>query len=204
MEEITLYEQFICEMEKVGLRKEFATLEEKDVTLSEDDEVIYVAIPITGVVPEVNSYNTISIKGIRESSIRGRIKTHPYHISVKIYDYKGEEAKPEDAVQFSITEFKKGLPSSQEVQSHVIYYHYPYRIASDKLRFKRGIMITKGRRLEIRIMRNGVPLKIAKFALKMECDKWFKKEDESEKSSKKGDSRQNDMNNSPHSIQCAL
>jgi len=177
MEEETLYQQFVYQMEKIGLRKESSILEEKDVTLSDSDEVIYITIP--------NSYSTISIKGIQDASIRGKIKTRPHHISMKIYGYDGEEAKPEDAVQFSITEFKKGLPTALEASSHVVYYHYPYRIVSEKLRLKKGIVITKDRRLEIRIMRNSVPLKIAKFEIKIECDKWYKKSDESKINLKK-------------------
>jgi hypothetical protein len=173
MEEETPYEQFISQMEKVGLRKEFSTLEEKDVTLSEDDEVIYIAIPATG----INNYRAISIRGIKEASIKGRIIIHPYDITVKVYGYGGEEAKPEDSVQFSITEFKKGLPSVQETDSHIVYYNYPYRIASSKVRLKKGIIVTKDRRLEIRVMRDSVPLKIAKFGIKIECDKWYKKEE---------------------------
>lgn len=172
MEEDTLYEQFIYHMEKIGLRKEFSILEEKDVTLSGDDEVIYITIPKTG----NDNYSTISIKGIKEASIRGRIMTHPYYIFMKVYGYDGEDAKPEDTVQFSITEFKKGLPTASEINSHAVYYNYPYRVASEKLRLKRGIVITKDRRLEIRIMRNSVPLKIAKFEIKIECDKWYKGE----------------------------
>lgn len=173
MEEYTPYEQFISHMEEIGLRKEFSALEEKDVTLSEDDEVIYIAIPTTG----TNNISAISIKGIKEASIRGRIMTHPYYIALKVYGYGGEEAKPEDTTQFSITEFKKGLPSDQDVNSHIVYYHYPYRFLSGKLRLKRGFIVTKDRRLEIRIIRDSVPLKIAKFELKIECDKWYKKEE---------------------------
>lgn len=181
MEEETLYEQFVQQMEKIGLRKEFSILEEKDVTLSDSDEIIYVTIPIgtNGRTTGTNSYSTISIKGIQEASIKGKIKARPHYISMKIYGYDGEEAKPEDAVQFSITEFKKGLPTASEISSHVVYYHYPYRTVSEKLKLKKGIVITKDRRLEIRIMRNGAPLKIAKFEIKIECDKWYKKSDES-------------------------
>ena len=32
----------------------------------------------------------------------------------------------------------------------------------------------KNKRLEIRIIRNGEILKIGKFEIKIECDKWFK------------------------------
>jgi len=181
MEEETLYEQFVHQMEKIGLIKEFSILEEKDVALSDSDEVIYVTIPAC----TNNNYSTISIKGIQEASIQGKIKTRPHHISMKAYGYDGEEAKPEDAVQFSITEFKKGLPTASEISSHVVYYHYPYRTVSEKLRLKKGIVITKDRRLEIKILRNSVPLKIAKLELKIECDKWYRKHDENKINLKK-------------------
>lgn len=172
MEEDTLYEQFIYHMEKIGLRKEFSILEEKDVALSGDDEVIYITIPKTG----NNNYGTISIKGVRESVVRGKLSTHPHYIRMKIYGYDGNEIMPEDTVQFSIAELKKsGLPTlSADKWSHVIYYHYPYRTASSKLKFKKGIVLTKNKRLEIRIIRNGEPLKIAKFEINIECDKWYK------------------------------
>lgn len=178
MEEETPYEQFISHMEKIGLRKEFSALEEIDVALSEDDEVIYIAIPTNGTDSNgTNNYRAISIRGIKEASIKGRIMTHPYDIVLKVYGYGGEEAKPEDTTQFSITEFKKGLSSDQEINYHVVYYNYPYRIVSSKLRLKKGIIVTKDRRLEIRIIRESVPLKIAKFEIKIECDKWYKKEE---------------------------
>lgn len=162
--ELTLYDKFVEEMNKTGLRKVFANLEEKDVTLSDDDEVIYITI---------KDCQAISIKGIRESTIRGKLFVHPHYMSIKIYDYNYQEAKPEDAVQFSVAELKKSGLSSPE-WPHIIYYHYPYRVASSKLKLKKGIVITKNKRLELRIMRNGSPLKIGKFALKIECDKWFK------------------------------
>lgn len=168
MEEETPYEQFVSHMKKIGLRKEFSILEEKDVALSEDEEIIYITIPTTG------KYNTVSIKGIKEASIGGRIVTHPYYIFMRIYGYDGEEAKPEDTIQFSITEFKKGLPTASDIKSHIIYYNYPYSIASKRLRLKKGIIITKDRRLEIKIVRKGKPIKIGKIEMKMECDKWFK------------------------------
>lgn len=167
MEETTLYEQFVYEMEKIGLRKKFSVLEEKDITLSDGDEVIYIT---------VNDCHILTIKGIKESMIRGKIITPPYYVSMKVYGYDGEEMMPEDTVQFSITEFKtSGFPTAPEIRSHIIYYHYPYSVASSKLRLKRGIIITKDRRLEMRVMRNRDLLKIAKLELKMECDKWFKK-----------------------------
>lgn len=205
MEETTPYEQFVFQMEKTGLRKEFIILEEKDVKLSEDDSVIYITN---------NNCNAISIKGINEASARGRILNHPYYISIKIFGNDGKEVLPEDAVQFSITEFNStALPTAPEIRSHVIYYHYPYSSAS-RIRLKRGIVITKDRRLEIRVIRNGTPLKIAKVELKIECDKWFKKEDinkQKEDNMKNGedkqkslDSEKNGVNNSSESIRAKL
>lgn len=158
--ETTLYEKFTDEMERQGFRKVFANLDEKDVTISENDEVIYITI----------KDGPISIKGIREAKLRGKLLTHPHYIYLKIYDYNYEEAKPEDAVQFSITELGKGLSNEDR---HVIYYHYPYRTVVAKLGLKRGVVITKDKRLEIRIMRDGSPLKIGKFEINIECHKWY-------------------------------
>ncbi len=166
---LTAYDQFVNQMEDNGLRKEFTILEEKDVDISDDDEAIYVTI---------GKCHMISIKGLRESSARGKIISHPYYMSIKIYGNDGQEALSEDAVQFSITEFKRAaLPTVPESRSHIVYYNYPYSIVSSKLRLKRGIVITKDRRLEIRVIRNNSPLKIGKISLKIECDKWFKEGD---------------------------
>jgi len=165
----TLYQQFVEKMEMTGLKKVFANLDEKYVELSGDDDIIYIT---------TKDCQAISIKGVRESTISGKLSTHPHYIRMKIYGYDGNEIMPEDTVQFSIAELKKsGLPTlSPDKWSHVIYYHYPYRTASSKLKFKKGIVLTKNKRLEIRIIRNGEPLKIAKFEIKIECDKWYKDE----------------------------
>lgn len=165
--QIALYEQFITEMERTGLKKVFTNLEEKDVGLSDDDKAIYVT---------TKDCQAISIKGIRESTIGGKLSIHPHYIRMKIFGYGGNEMIPEDTVQFSIAELKRsGLPtSSPDEWSHVIYYHYPYRTVSSKLKFKKGIVLTKNKRLEVRIIRNGESLKIAKFEIKIECDKWYK------------------------------
>lgn len=162
--ETTLYEQFIEEMERNGFRKNFVNIEEKDVMLSNDDEVIYVT---------ANDCEAISIKGIRESKIRGKIQTRPHQISLKVYDYNYTEAKSEDTIQFSVTEFRRvGLPTiDPDASFHTIYYHYPY--TSEKLKLKKGMVITKNKRLELRIMRKGKPIKIGKFGIKIECDKWY-------------------------------
>ena len=163
----TLYEQFIEEMEGAGLKKVFTILDDKSVELSDDDKIVSI---------KAKDCHTISIKGVRESTIRGKLMTHPHYIYMKIYGYDGKEIMPEDTVQFSIAELKKsGLPTlSPDKWYHVIYYHYPYRMASSKLKFKKGIVLTKNKRLEIRIIRNGDLLKIGKFEIKIECDKWFK------------------------------
>lgn len=162
----TLYEQFVEEMERSGLKKVFSNLDEKDVELSDDDDIIYIT---------PKDCQAISIKGIRESTIRGKLLTRPHYIYMKIYGDDGKEMVPEDAIQFSIATLKKsGLPTLiPDEWSHVIYYHYPYRAVSSKLKFKKGIVLTKNKRLEIRIIRNGEPLKIAKLEIKIECDKWF-------------------------------
>ncbi len=164
--QITLYEQFVEAMERSGFKKIFTNLEEKDVGLSEDDDIIYI-------MPK--DCQAISIKGVRESTIKGKLLNRPHYIYMKAYGYDGNEMIPEDAIQFSIATLKKsGLPTlSPDAWSHVIYYHFPYRAASSKLKFKKGIVLTKNKRLEIRIIRNGGPLKIAKFEIKIECDKWF-------------------------------
>lgn len=171
MEVITPYEQFVYQMEKIGLRKEFTILEEKDATISEDDEIIYITVPTIE-----DKCRAISIRGIKETVVKKRMVTRPYYISIKIYTYGGQEANPEDTIQFSITEFKKiGLKVATDVSSHIVYYHYPYKVASDRLRFKKGMIITRDRRLEIRISRNSIPLKIGKIEIRLECDKWYAK-----------------------------
>lgn len=164
--QLTLYEQFVEEMEMAGLKKVFTNLDEKDVGLSDDDDIIYIT-PKDCIV--------ISIKGIRESAIKGKLLNHPHYIHMRVYGYDGNEMMPEDAIQFSIATLKKsGLPTLiPDEWSHVIYYHYPYRAALSKLKFKKGIVLTKNKRLEIRIIRNGEPLKIAKLEIKIECDKWY-------------------------------
>lgn len=158
----TLYDKLIEEMEKYGFRKVFANLDEKDVTISDEDDAIYITI---------KDSQSISIKGIREAKVRGKLLTHPHYIYLKVYDYNYEEAKPEDAVQFSITELGKTL---EKKENHVVYYHYPYRKVVTKLGLKKGVVITKDKRLEIRIIRDGKPLKIGKFEINIECHKWYK------------------------------
>ncbi len=158
----TIYDKFTEEMNKRGLKKVFSNLDERDVYLSDDDEVINVTI---------KNCQMITIRGIRESSIKGKLLVHPYYTSLKVFDYNNEEAKPEDAVQFGISELKRsGLPGEW---SRIIYYHFPYKAAS-RLKLKKGVAITKNKNLEIKIMRNGSPIKIGKFEIKIECDKWYK------------------------------
>ena len=165
----TLYEQFVEEMERTGLKKIFTILDDKGTELSDDDNIISI---------RAKDCKMISIKGVRESTILGKLITNPHNIYMKIYGYDGKEILPEDTIQFSIAELKKsGLPTlSPDEWSHVVYYHYPYRLASSKLKFKKGIVLTKNKRLEIRIIRNGDLLKIGKFEIKIECDKWLKQE----------------------------
>lgn len=162
--QMTLYEQFIEEMERSGFKKVFTILDEKDLELS-DDTIICIA---------PKNCQAISIKGVRESTVRGKLLTKPHYIYIKIYGDDGKEMMPEDTVQFSIATFKKsGLPTLiPHTWSHVIYYHYPYRVSS-KLKFKKGMVLMKNKRLEIRVIRNGEQLKIAKFEIKIECDKWY-------------------------------
>ena len=157
----TLYEQFVEEMERTGLKKVFTILDDKGVELSDDDEII-----------------SIKAKDCQAISIKGKLLAHPHYIYMKIYGNDGKEILPEDTIQFSIAELKRpGLPTlSPDIWSHVIYYHYPYRSVLSKLKFKKGIVLTKNKRLEIRIIRNGDLLKIGKFDIKIECDKWFKQE----------------------------
>jgi hypothetical protein len=163
--QITLYEQFVEEMERSGFKKVFTTLDEKDMELSDNDDIIYI-------VPK--NCNFISIKGVRESTIKGKLLTDPYYICIKIYGDDGKEMIPEDTIQFSIATLKKsGLPTlTPDRWSHIIYYQYPYR-PSSKLKFKKGIVLTKNKRLEIRIIRNGKLMKIAKLEINVECDKWY-------------------------------
>lgn len=165
---MTLYEQFVEEMERSGLKKVFTVLEEKDVGLSDNDDTIIVA---------AKDCQAISIRGIRESMIMGKLLTHPYYIRMKIYGDGGIEMAPGYTVRFGMAELKKsGLPTlSPDMWSHVVYYYYPYRLVSSKLKLKKGIVITKDKRLEIKIERNGELLKIAKFDIRIECDKWYKK-----------------------------
>lgn len=163
----TLYEQFVAEMERSGFKKIFTRLIEKDIELSDNDCIIYVT---------PKDCEVISIKGIRESTVIGKLLTHPHYANMKIYGYDGNEMLSEDTVQFSIATLRRsGLPTLySDKWSHTIYYRYPYRTVSSKLKFKKGIVITKNKRLEIRIMREGKFLKIGKLDINMECDKWYK------------------------------
>lgn len=166
---MTLYGQFVEEMERSGLRKVFTILEEKDVGLSDNDDTIIVS---------AKDCQAISIKGIRESMVNGKLLTHPYYISMKIYGDDGNEILPGDTVRFGIGKLKKsGLPTlTPDTWFHIVYYHYPYRLVSSKLKLKKGIVITKDKRLEIKIERKGELLKIAKLDIRIECDKWYKKD----------------------------
>lgn len=166
----TLYDEFTETMESIGLKKVFSNIIENDANISNNDSIISISLH--------KDCHAISIKGRRESTIKGKVVTKPYYIFMKIYDDKGDEIRPNDTVQFSIAELKKtGLPTlTKNTYSHIIYYHYPYESISTLpgLVLKKGIVITKDKKLEIKIIRNGTILKIGKIELKLECDKWFK------------------------------
>lgn len=162
----TVYEQFIDEMERNGFRKVRSAIDEIYAKLSDDDETISVT---------AHDCHMITIKGIRESTTRDRKVTPPHLISMKIYSDGGKEAEPNDAVQFSVVSLEhKGLPTMEPDMHTIIYYHYPYRAMLAGVKLKKGIAITKDKRFEIKIFRQSNRLKIGKFDLKLECDKWFK------------------------------
>lgn len=162
----TVYEQFIDEMEKNGFRKVRSVIDEIYAKLSDDDETISVA---------AHDCHMITIKGIRESTTRDRKVTPPHLISMKIYSDNGKELRSDDTIQFSIVELKhKGLPTMEPDVHSVVYYHYPYRAMLAGVKLKKGIAITKDKRLEIKIFRSSNRLKIGKFEMHLECDKWFK------------------------------
>jgi hypothetical protein len=162
----TLYERLIDEMEKNGFRKVRSVIDEIYANLSEDDETISVT---------ARDCHMITIKGIKDSTVRNGLVYRPHNISMKIYGYDGKELEPNDAIQFGITKLTyQGLPTMKPDEHTTIYYHFPYKIISIGVTFKKGIVITKDKILEIGIFRNSNRLKIAKFDLSLECDKWFK------------------------------
>lgn len=167
--EDSIYGLFLDEMQKSGFEKIHFKIQENDVEISGDDESIYIV---------ARDCRAFSIRGIRESKTRNIISSKPHSIYIKAYDYNGEEAKPNDAVRFSIIEVDRssGLPTDSQNRKHIIFYHYPYSTLSGKkfLGIKKGIVITKDKKLEIKIIRNGKPIKIGKLELIIECDKWIK------------------------------
>lgn len=165
----TKYEQFIDEMEKNGFRKIHSELDEIYATLSDNDDIISIA---------ALDCHMISIKGIKESTTADKKETIPHSLHMKIYGYDGKELEPNDIIQFGIVVelTHKGLPTMKSDKNYCIYYHYPYRAISSKIgiKFKKGISITKDKRLEMKIFRSSSLLKIGKFEMNLECDKWFK------------------------------
>ena len=162
----TLYERLIDEMEKSGFGKVRSIIDEIYADLSEDDETISVT---------AHDCHMITIKGIKDSERGNGLGSSPYKISMKIYGYDGKELEPRDTIQFGIAKLTyQGLPTVKPDIHTTIYYHFPYRVISLGTTFKKGIVITKDKILEIRIFRNSNILKIAKFDLELHCDKWFK------------------------------
>jgi len=161
----TKYEQFIDEMENNGFKKEYSVINELYAELSEDDETISIA---------ARDCHMITIKGIREAA-RGDGKVTPlHHIYMEIYDYYRKQMNDNDTIQFAIAEFKsKELPTMEPEVHRCIYYQYPYRTVALGAKFKKGIAITKDKILEIKIIRNSKPMKIGRFSMELECDKWF-------------------------------
>jgi hypothetical protein len=166
----TKYEQFIDEMEKRGFKKERSVINEIYAKLSEDDEIISIA---------AHDCHMITIKGIRESTRSDRQVTPLHHIYMEIYDYHREKMNDNDTVQFAIAEFRnKGLPTMEPDIHRCIYYQYPYKTVALGAKFKKGIAITKDKILEIKIIRSSKPMKIGRFSMELECDKWFSIDEE--------------------------
>lgn len=164
--ETVIYDLFIEEMENSGFVRVPSKIEENEVELAEDDEAIYIK------TEHLKNCNAFSIKGIRESKNENKIVERPHNIYLKIYDYDRKEARPEDAIRFAIIGTKRSTG-----QSSVIYYHYPYELLSSGkfIGIKKGMMITKDEKLEIKVIRGKEPIKIGKFELIIECDKWYSK-----------------------------
>ena len=168
--EYTLYEQLIEEWESSGYRKILSKIDENDVEISDNDEAIWIT-------PQ--NCNMISIKGIRESKKGGKLSTEPHHIFMKVWDYNGEELRENDAIQFSLVELRRSpssFPTDTPKQSNTVYYHYPYWLASSGIRLKKGIIITKDKKLELKVIRDGKLIKFWKLELCIQCHKWYKKE----------------------------
>lgn len=166
----TLYEQFIDKMESGGFRKVRSIIDEIYADLSGDDETISIT---------ARDCHMITIRGVKDSTRGNGLGSSPHNISMKIYGYDGKELESTDTIQFGITKLTyNGLPTQEPDIHTTIYYNYPYRVISVGAKFKKGISISKDKILEIRIFRKSNRLKIAKFDLELECDKWFKVEHE--------------------------
>jgi hypothetical protein len=162
----TIYEQFIDEMQKGGFGKARSIIDEIYADLSGDDETISVT---------ARDCHMITIRGVKDSTRGNGLGSSPHKISMKIYGYDGKELADDDTIQFGIsTLIYKGLPTMDPDKYTTIYYHFPYRIISIGTTFKKGIAITKDKTFEIKIFRRSNRLKIGKFDLELECDKWFK------------------------------
>ena len=171
----TRYERFIEEMELNGFRKVHSTIDEFYAQLSDNDDIISIS---------AIDCHMITIKGILESIREKGVSTPPHNIFMKIYSEDGKELEPDDTVQFSIVSFgRRGLPTADKNGNCCVYYHYPYRaISSEKgITLKKGIAIVKDKRLEFKMFRRSELLKIWKFEMSLECDKWFKIDEKKEK-----------------------
>lgn len=170
--EDTIYDLLIEEMEKNFVRIP-SKINENEIELSDNDESILIT-------PRPLDCDTISIRGIRESKIKKILSSKPHSIFIKLYDYNGEEVLPNDTVRFSIIEPNKQASPCEQISpenvKRTVFYHYPYSLLSGGkfLGFKKGIVITKEKKLEIKFIRNGKPIKIGKLELIIECDRWMK------------------------------
>jgi len=162
----TIYEQFIDKMETSGFRKVHSVIDEIYAKLSDSDDVISVT---------AQDCHMITIKGINESISRYGGVTPAHKLSMRIYSEGGKELEYDDTVQFIIVELiRMGLPTIDPGMKSCIYYQYQYRSLLQGIKFKKGIAITKDKRLDIKILRNSRYIKIGKFSLELECDKWSK------------------------------
>lgn len=171
----TKYEQFIYEMEKNGFRAVRSVIDEFYANLSDNDDIISIT---------ARDCEMITIKGIKESTTENGIVTGSHNIYMKIYDTNGRELEDNDTIQLIVTNLMRtGLPTTNNKENKgehsCVYYNYPYRSVSSKngVRLKKGISITKDKKLDIVAIRKSTPLKIWKFEMKIECDKWSKTND---------------------------
>ena len=162
----TKYEQFIDEMERNGFRKVHSVIDEIYARLSDEDDIISIT---------AHDCHMMTIKGMKESKREDGSTTPVHKLFMKIYGEGGKELEHNDTIQFSIAEsIHKGLPTMDKDIYRCIYYQYPYRSLPLGIKFKKGIAITKDKRLDIKIFRDSKPVKVGKFVLELECDKWLK------------------------------